>query len=223
MAGTRMAPCGSIRHVVASTRVKRAGSMAVSPLDVHDAGGRPSAVGILGDPQSSIGCPFRLAGRGMALDLDGLPPQRPFEVPVIDAHRKAPKQHFPDRHLIDDGVEPFDQKKFEVGRLTPDLDRDLRLDFRMGDDGGQSVSRLLEGLRRRRAPSLHADVGIVREMLPPGLALRRRGRIAHSLSLCLPSSSTVLAWGPLSPISSANVTWAPTARRSNAPSSTLLR
>jgi len=68
------------------------------------------------------------------------------------------------------------------------------------------VSRLLEGLRRRRAPSLHADVGIVREMLPPGLALGRRGRMAHSLRLCLPSSLTVLAWGPFSPISSANVT-----------------
>ena len=46
---------------------------------------------------------------------------------------------------------------------------------------------------------------------------------AHSLKPCLPISLTVLAWGPFSPISSANVTWVPTARRLNAPSSTLLR
>src|SRR6516225_96199 len=106
---------------------------------------------------------------------------------------------------------------------TADLDQKLRLDLRMGDHGGQSVSRLLECLRRRRTPSPHADVGIVREMLPPGLAFWQRDGMAHSLSLCFPSSLTVLAWGPFSPISSANVTCVPTARWPNAPSSTLLR
>ncbi len=68
-----------------------------------------SAVGILGDLQRGIGCAFRLAGRRMAFDVDRLAPQRPFEPSVIDPHRKASKQHFPDRHLIDDGVEPFDE------------------------------------------------------------------------------------------------------------------
>jgi len=46
---------------------------------------------------------------------------------------------------------------------------------------------------------------------------------AHNRRLCFPSSFTVLACGPLSPISSANATCVPTARRLNAPSSTLFR
>jgi ribosome-associated translation inhibitor RaiA len=45
----------------------------------------------------------------------------------------------------------------------------------------------------------------------------------HNRRLCFPSSFTVLACGPLSPISSSNATCVPTARRLNAPSSTLFR
>ena len=159
----------------------------------------------------------------MAFDIDRLAPQRPFESSGIDPHGKASKQHFPHRHLIDDGVEPFDEQQLEIGRLAAHLDRDLRRDLRMGDDGRQRLGRLLERLRRGRAPPSHADVGIVREMLPSRLAFGRRGGTAHNRSRCFPSSFTVLACGPFSPISSANVTCVPTARRLNAPSSTLLR
>ena len=54
-------------------------------------------------------------------------------------------------------------------------------------------------------------------------SLGRRSGMAHTRSLCFPSSFTVLACGPFSPISSANATCVPTARRLYAPSSTLFR
>jgi hypothetical protein len=87
-----------------------------------------------------------------------------------------------------------------------------------------AVSAWIAGIfwSRSKYDSPHRDV-IVREMLPSRLAFGQGGGSAHSLSLCLPSSLTVLAWGPFSPISSANVTCVPTARRPNAPSSTLFR
>jgi RNA polymerase primary sigma factor len=56
---------------------------------------------------------------------------------------------------------------------------------------------------------------------PPSLG--RRSGMAHTRNLCFPSSFTVLACGPFSPISSANATCVPTARRLYAPSSTLFR
>ena len=48
--------------------------------------------------------------RGMAIDVNRLTPQRPVQPPAVDAHRKAPKQHAPDGHFIDDGVEPLDER-----------------------------------------------------------------------------------------------------------------
>jgi hypothetical protein len=65
------------------------------------------------------------------------------------------------------------------------------------------------------------DVG---KHVPRGLrSLGRRSGMAHTRSLCFPSSFTVLACGPFLPISSANATCVPTARRLYAPSSTLFR
>ena len=60
-------------------------------------------------------------------------------------------------------------------------------------------------------------------MCPRLRSLGRRSGMAHTRSLCFPSSFTVLACGPFSPISSANATCVPTARRLYAPSSTLFR
>ena len=45
-----------------------------SPLHVHDAGCRPGAVDVLGHFQRGIGRALRLAGRGMASDVDRLTP-----------------------------------------------------------------------------------------------------------------------------------------------------
>ena len=45
-----------------------------SPLHVHDAGCRPCAVNVLGNFQRSISRAFRLAGRGVAIDVDRLTP-----------------------------------------------------------------------------------------------------------------------------------------------------
>ena len=60
-------------------------------------------------------------------------------------------------------------------------------------------------------------------MCPRLRSLGRRSGMAHTRSLCFPSSFTVLACGPFSPISSANATCVPSARRLYAPSSTLFR
>jgi hypothetical protein len=105
----------------------------------------------------------------MAFDVDRFAAQRPREPSVLDPHHELPKQHFPDRHFVDDGVEPFDQQQFEVGRLTLDLNRCLRLDLRVRDDRGQGASSLFECLLRRRATPAYAHVGIMREMKNPAL------------------------------------------------------
>ena len=60
----------------------------------------------------------------------------------------------------------------------------------------------------------------------PGRVTRRDGlylAMIYLRMLCFLSSRTVLACGPFSPISSTKVTCVPTARRLNAPFSTLLR
>ena len=93
------------------------------------------------------------------------------------------------------GVEPLDEQTLDVQRVALHFDRDSRLDLRKGDDGRQRMGRLLECLRYRCTPSLHADVDIVRDMRPSGLALGemaelliRATRASRAASLCSPAA-----------------------------------
>ena len=45
-------------------------------LDVHDAGCRPQAFGVLSDPQCRVGRALRLTGGRVPRDIDGFAPQR---------------------------------------------------------------------------------------------------------------------------------------------------
>ncbi len=94
---------------------------------------------------------------------------------------------------------------------------------------GMAACVLMEWLRvfgaaRRTVFAAGANMGA----LQPFLMERcdhspRKSGAGHTFRLCLPISFTVLACGPLSPISSAKVTRAPTLRRAKPSSSTLLR
>src|SRR5512145_3092052 len=116
IAGTRMAPCGSIRQVVESTCVNCEGSIDRSPSHVDDAGRRPYTIGIFGDLERRVSCSLWLTGRGMSCDVNWFSPQRSCEVAInIDPHNEAAKHHLPHCHLIDHGIKPFDEQNLEIG------------------------------------------------------------------------------------------------------------
>jgi hypothetical protein len=110
----------------------------------------------------------------MSRDIDRLALQRSFEPPVLDPDGKAPEQHVPHRHLVDDRIEPIDEQQFEVRPFTLHLDGIPQLHRCMGHDGGQCVGCVLERFRGRGPETTNADVGIVRKMFPAGAGLRRR-------------------------------------------------
>src|SRR5260370_18096735 len=108
IAGTRIAPDGSTRHVVASIRVRRAVSIADFPSYIDNAGGGPHAAAVLDDLQRRVSRPLRLAGRAMPFDIDQLAPQPSFEMLLLVPHPQPPKPHLSNPHLIIHGVHPFD-------------------------------------------------------------------------------------------------------------------
>jgi hypothetical protein len=65
----------------------------------------------------------------MPLDIDRLTPQHSIEPHAFDPHGETAKQHTSHRHLVDDGIEPFDKEKLEVWGFAFHLDPNLWLDF----------------------------------------------------------------------------------------------
>src|SRR5574342_1288060 len=94
MAGTRMAPVGSIRHSVAETFSKPARSMATSfqqavrfnALHVDDALGAPAAVRLLGDLQRRQRRALDLDRGLVTRDIDGLAQCAAVEAGAGDRH-----------------------------------------------------------------------------------------------------------------------------------------
>ena len=158
----------------------------------------------------------------MPPNIDRFAPQRSRKPRIFDPHGEAAEHHAAHRHLVDDGIKPFHEQKFQVGGFASHFHLNLRFDLRLRDDCCQRLRRLFERFRCGRTKSSQSDIGIVREMLPACLA-GGRGGLVHGRKLCFPISFTVLACGPFSPASSAKVTRVPADNCGKAPSSTLLR
>ena len=94
----------------------------------------------------------------------------------------------------------------------------MRVLARLEDNRAEAV---LRAVKQNSVPESMRPLDITASL--PLFRYGRRSGMAHTRNLCFPSSFTVLACGPFSPISSANATCVPTARRSYAPSSTLFR
>ena len=127
----------------------------------------------------------------MALNIDRLTPQRSFEMAVHNPHVETTEQHLPHRHFINDGVEPFDEQKLDVRRLAGHCDRSLWLDSGMRDDSRERVRSLLKSRGRSAAEPAHADIGFVREMLPPRFAFGCPACLVHATNKTGKDVSTI--------------------------------
>src|SRR5438067_183633 len=135
-------------------------------LDVDYAARGPQTVRVLGDAQCGIGCPLRLADGSMPLGIGGFAPQRAAQPRVLDLYREAAEYHAPDGHLVNDRIEPVDEKQLDIGCLACDLDPAVRCNRRIRDRCNQCKSGTPEGFRNRRSEPADADIGIVGKQLP---------------------------------------------------------
>ena len=99
----------------------------------------------------------------VAVDVDGFAPSLARQSMAVNSNFKSSEKDFSCRHLIDQCVEPFDEKQFIVGRRAADFNRILRCDqFRVGDDCGQGYAGLLKRFGFGAAESADPDVSAVR-------------------------------------------------------------
>ena len=98
--------------------------------------------------------------------VDQLTPHYRLEACAGYLHFKPPEQHGPHRHFLDDGIEPFDQEKLDVGGLACYPDPSRGGDLSVHYDACERKCGLLEGVRRCRAVPEDADVGIMGKVLP---------------------------------------------------------
>jgi hypothetical protein len=103
----------------------------------------------------------------VSFGLDFLAPGTAVQPIGFNAYFIAGEYEPADRHLVDHGVQPVDQQQFEVRRLAFEADGFEFADgLRVGHHRGERERGLLEGLRRRAPHSMHADIGVVREVIP---------------------------------------------------------
>jgi hypothetical protein len=99
--------------------------------------------------------------------IDRFAPRRRLQARVLDCHREG-SDHPPRGHLVHQRVEPVDEKQIVARRLAGNRDRALGAHgAQIGDDARERERSLLERRGLRRAESANADVGSVREVLPP--------------------------------------------------------
>jgi hypothetical protein len=154
-------------------------SCAASLLDIDDAGGRPLTIRRLADFQRREGRALWFAGGRVTRNIDILTRQLSCEPGSIERDGKLAKDHPADRHLIDYGVQPFDEKELDIGGLTLHLDKGAGLDRRIRDRAGQGQRCLFESLGGAAAKAMKPDVGIMWKIIKSGAYSLHAAGLGH--------------------------------------------
>jgi len=117
----------------------------------------------------------------MARNIDRLTPRTAIELVLRNVHFETGKQHIPNRHFVNQGIEPVDQQQLQVRRFAVHGHFLAGIDtVRVRDHRGKRQRSLFESLLRRSTITPHADIGLVREVFPAGLSCL----VQHVLPWC---------------------------------------
>lgn len=136
--------------------------------DVHHALRHPGAVGPPLDLQGGIGRALWLDGRLVADPVDRLAPGPASEMLSPNFHLEPAEEHLFHRHMIDERVQPIDQKKGIARRCAfDDNSRDWFHQRRVRHDSGQGSRSFFESRLSGRTQAANAHIGIMGEELSP--------------------------------------------------------